>query len=125
MEYQFRSDPTTGMRKAIFSFEHEIFGPWLEVEVGGDAEKLTAVLEAIDNVQHGHQQEITITGSEYSLQIDSQDVFIKANASLNGSSGLSEELTEQGLGIADGDVAMCGLEDFRNIILAWSRFITS
>lgn len=125
MEYQFRSDPATGLKKALFSFEHEIFGPWLEVEVGGDANKLTAVLKAIDDIQHHRQQEITLTGSEYTLQIDSQDVFVKANASLNGSAGLSEELTEQGLGVADGDVAMCGLEDFRDIILAWSRFITN
>ena len=34
MEYEFINDPTTRYAKAKFSFEHEVFGPWLEVEVG-------------------------------------------------------------------------------------------
>lgn len=123
MEYQFRLDPSAGIKKAIFSFEHEIFGPWLEVEVGDNPKQLTRVLESIDKIQHNPTQEVILIGKEYSLIIDSEDVFVKANASLNGVSELSEELSEQGLDIADGDVAMCGLEDFRDIILAWSQFI--
>jgi len=32
MEYEFTHDATTGQAKARFSLEHEVVGPWLEVE---------------------------------------------------------------------------------------------
>ncbi len=41
MEYQFIDDPLTGSAIAKFSLDHEVIGPWLEVEVGTDTDKLS------------------------------------------------------------------------------------
>jgi uncharacterized protein YacL (UPF0231 family) len=128
MEYQYQLDPATGNARALFSFEHEIFGPWLEVEIGNDVDKLTEVLKAIDDINHGKLQEVVISGSEYSVIIDQQDVMIKTNMSLNhnlnGQESLIDGLTEQGLSLDDDMDAMCGLEDFHQLILSWSKFVT-
>lgn len=123
MEYQYQFDSTTGNARAIFSFEHEVFGPWLEVEVGNDVEKVQKILEAIDQVSHGLSQEEVIDGSEYTLIIDKDDVSISTNVGLNGKE-MPENLVEQGLGFDEACSAMCGLDDFRNLILSWIRFIT-
>ncbi len=128
MEYQYQLDPATGNARALFSFEHEIFGPWLEVEIGNNLDKLTEVLKAIDDINHGKLQEVVISGSEYSVILDQQDVMIKTNMSLNhnlnGQESLIDGLKEQGLSLDDDMDAMCGLEDFHQLILSWSKFVT-
>lgn len=128
MEYQYQLDPATGNARALFSFEHEIFGPWLEVEIGNNVDKLTEVLKAIDDINHGKLQEVVISGSEYSVILDQQDVMIKTNMSLNhnlnGQESLIDGLKEQGLSLDDDMDAMCGLEDFHQLILSWSKFVT-
>lgn len=126
MEYQYQLDPSTGTARAIFSLEHEIFGPWLEVEIGSDIDKFTQVLTALDQVIHGKSNEKLIVGSEYTLIIDQEDVSIQPNVNLNGGlngkEGIPEALSEQGLMLGD-DVSSCGLEDFRELIVSWSHFI--
>ena len=127
MEYQYQLDPATGNARALFSFEHEIFGPWLELEIGDDIAKLTKVLKAIDDVSHNKSQEVMISGSEYTVILDEQDVVIKTNISLNenlnGHDPLLQDLSEQGLEVNDSIEAMCGLEDFHSLLLSWSKFV--
>ena len=123
MEYQYQLDPATGNTRAIFSFEHEIFGPWLEVEVGHNIDKLTNILNAIDEVSHHSNKEIMISGSEYTVIIDEQDVAVKTNSSLDGEEVVPESLAEQGLDLENNHEAMCGLEDFRALLLSWSKFV--
>ena len=74
MEYEFINDPTTRYAKAKFSLEHEVFGPWLEVEVGNSLEKLTALLSAIDKADNLSAHEQEIVGSEYTVRILEKDV---------------------------------------------------
>ncbi|MGJ8692429.1 MAG: YacL family protein [Thalassotalea sp.] len=128
MEYQYRLDPATGNARALFSFEHEIIGPWLEVEIGDDIEKLTQVLTALDEVSHGVMKEKIISGREYSVIIEREDISVRANVSINGSlngqEGLPEGLAEQGLALDDDEVTMCGLEDFREMLLSWTKFLS-
>lgn len=124
MEYQYQLDPATGNTRALFSFEHQVFGPWLEVEVGHDADKLAQLLIAIDDVSHDKTKEIMIAGSEYSVILDEQDVCVKTNMSLNGDNIVPDNLVEQDLGFETNEEAMCGLEDFRALLLSWSKFIT-
>ena len=124
MEYQYQLDPATGNTRAIFSFEHEIFGPWLEVEVGHDIDKLKTVLSAIDEVSHDKTKEIMISGSEYTVIIDELDVAVKTNRSLDGTEVVPDNLAEQGLALENNHEAMCGLEDFRTLLLSWSKFVT-
>ncbi len=127
MEYEFQLDPATGNTRAIFSFEHQILGPWLEIEVGKDVDKFTELLNTLDAIQHKQINDTVISGKEYSVIIDQQDVVIKANITMGDNARetaeMSEALIEQGLDIDDNAEAMCGLEDFRELLISWSQFL--
>ena len=84
--------------------------------------KLTQLLTAIDSVEKGHQSEVVITGHEYSVAISQSDVEILTNASFNGAEPLSEMLTTEHIHFDQNDNAACGLDDFRELLLSWSRF---
>ena len=122
MEYEFIHDAITGEAKARFSLEHEVVGPWIEVELGNDSAKLAQLLTAIDKVEKGQQNTIVITGHEYSVAISQGDVEIHSNASVNGTEPLSEMLTVDHIHYDENDSAACGIEDFRALLLSWSRF---
>ena len=122
MEYQYRLDPATGKAQALFSLEHQIMGPWLEVEVYDDVDKIKTLLTAIDDIDKGKKNEVVISGKEYSVIIDQQDVSVRANSSVNGSAVLPDEYLEQGFEVDETQLAMCGLEDFRELVLSWSYF---
>ena len=127
MEYEFVHDAITGEARALFSLEHEVIGPWMEVEVGHNVNKLTDLLTAIDNVETGQSQEILITGSEYSITLNNEDVSIQTNVSMNGSlngsgEGLPEMLTDEHIHLDQNEIAACGLDDFRALLLSWGQF---
>lgn len=122
MEYEFIHDAITGEAKARFSLEHEVVGPWIEVELGNDATKLTQLLTAIDSIEKGQQNEVVIIGHEYSVAISRDDVEIQTNASLNGAEPLSEMLTTDHIHYDESEYASCGIDDFRALLLSWSRF---
>ena len=123
MEYQFIDDPITGVAMAKFSLDHEVIGPWLEVEVGADAVKLEQLLTAISDIEHEKQAEITITGSEYSVIFNRGDVTVQTNASLDGLEELPDSLTEENIDFDAQDSSSCGREDFREILLSWAKFV--
>ena len=108
MEYQFIDDPITGAAMAKFSLEHEVIGPWLEVEVGTSAEKLQQLLLAISDIEHEKQTEITITGNEYSAVFNRGDVTIQTNASMDGLEVLPDGLVEENIDFDQQDSAACG-----------------
>lgn len=122
MEYEFIHDTVTGNAKAKFSFEHQVFGPWLEVEVGQNMDRLTHILTAIDEVTSEKCHEKHISGSEYSLLVSRNDAHIKANGLLNGTTMLPDELTDDDLHIDENDSSSCGLDDFRTLLLSWAKF---
>ncbi len=122
MEYEFLHDAITGEARARFSLEHEVVGPWVEVELGHDSNKLTQLLTAIDQVEKGQQSEIVITGHEYSVAISQTDVEIQTNASLNGAEPLSEMLTCEHIHFDQSESAACGIDDFRTLLLSWAKF---
>ncbi len=122
MEYEFLHDAITGEAKARFSLEHEVVGPWIEVELGHDSNKLTDLLTAIDQVEKGQKGEVIIAGLEYSVSISKTDVEIQPNASLNGAEPLSEMLTSEHINFDQNEMAACGLDDFRTLLLSWAKF---
>ena len=123
MEYQFIDDPITGTAVAKFSFEHEVIGPWLEVEVGTDPEKLAQLLLAMAEVDEDKKSEITITGSEYSVSFTRGDVTVQTNASMNGIEVLPDSLIEENIDFDQLDSSSCGSEDFRALLLSWAKFV--
>ena len=122
MEYEFIHDAITGEAKAKFSLEHEIIGPWIEVELGGNSEKLTQLLMAIDQVEKGKQAEVIVTGHEYSVAISQGDVEIQTNRSMNGTEPLPEILATDHIYYAQNESAACGIDDFRTLLLSWAKF---
>ncbi|XQW85647.1 YacL family protein [Thalassotalea piscium] len=123
MEYEFRHDTITGSASAIFSYEHQIFGPWLEVEVGKDSDKLSQLLSALDTVSSGKEQEMTITGHEYTLVVSGNDVTVSANGVMNNDNVVPEHLALDELTIDESGSASCGIEDFRACLFSWAHFI--
>jgi uncharacterized protein YacL (UPF0231 family) len=121
MEYEFIHDAITGQAKAKFSLEHEVIGPWLEVELGDSREKLTELLSAIDTVVHQPTTETTITGHEYSVMLSGPDVEFYANSALDDDE-LPELLTSEHIHPDQNESACCGVEDFRTLLLSWARF---
>lgn len=123
MEYEFITDPVTGLASARFSLDHEVVGPWLEVEVGNNQDKLTELLTAIDEIASGKVKEKTIAGQEYSVVIDTDDVTFCNNSMLNGTSApIPEEILEQFDNLDMISSSQCGLEDLRTLLLSWSKF---
>ena len=123
MEYEFRNDPVTGNATAKFSLEHEVFGPWIEVEVGHDIQKMTRLLDAINLVKSRQESEVIVIGSEYNAVISEEDITIQTNASVDGFEVLSEQLTEDGIDFDQNCQGTCGLEDFKLLLTSWGHFI--
>ena len=100
-----------------------MLGPWLEIELGQSTKKLEEILTAIDDIESGKEQEKLITGHEYSLTVNYNDVHIQANALLNGEEHLPESLSEDGMNFDGQDSSSCGVDDFRTLLLSWAKFI--
>ena len=122
MEYEFRNDPITGQAKALFSFEQEMLGPWLEIEVASNEKVLSALLLAISQIEQGEKQEITITGKEYSITLSSEDVTVQPNTMMNGQDNLPDSLLSDDLDFDQHVISQCGLDDFRQVLLSWAKF---
>jgi hypothetical protein len=127
MEYEFVHDPITGEARALFSLDHEVIGPWIEVELGHDVDKMKQLLTVIDNIENDSNQEVSITGSEYSITLTCNDISIQTNASINdnvstNNGNLPEMLTDEHINLDQYEQAACGLEDFRALLLSWQQF---
>lgn len=124
MEYEFIHDPINGAASARFSLDHENLGPWLEIELANSTEKLTALLSAIDEVDHGHKHEVTIIGHEYSVLIEKEDVTVRSNTNFNGMDSSKVENLPDGIQLSEQYASStCGLDDFRKLLLSWSNFV--
>ncbi len=122
MEYEYVHDAVNGSAKARFSIEHEVMGTWLEVEVGNNPEKITQLLTAIDNVESGKDKEVMITGSEYCVVINTNDVEIQTNDSMDGFEELPDQLKEEKIDFDQNCKTSCGIDDFRAMLMSWSKF---
>jgi len=122
MEYEFIHDAVTGEARAQFSLEHQVIGPWIETEVGHSSDKLAQLLTAIDEVEKGNKSEVLITGHEYSIAIHQDDISIQTNASFNGVDPLPEMLTSEHINVDQYEIAGCGIDDFRQLLLSWAKF---
>jgi uncharacterized protein YacL (UPF0231 family) len=123
MEYEFLHDTLTGNATARFSLEHQVIGPWLELEVGQNTEQLAKVLSAIDEVESGRAHEQVVAGKEYSLLLNKQDAEITANGLLTGAHDIPEALTSDNLQLDELASSSCGVDDFRDLLLSWAKFV--
>ncbi|CAJ1913843.1 MULTISPECIES: YacL family protein [Aeromonas] len=118
MDYEFRRDPFGGYR-ARFSMGHEAIGQWLIDEVGKDEEKLDELFAIIDQLSSRTRTEYRLLGGDYSLLLTHEEAEVKANV-------LNIEQDEDLDDLAyydDEQLAMCGLEDFAQVLVSWRAFI--
>ncbi len=128
MEYHFTTD-FTSKPKAKCSMDHEAFGHWLTEEVSNKKDRITKLNEGIKNIELGVQKTFLLEGSDYALKLTREDAIISATDI--GFQGFDDliydedvdfEIDELALDDQQGH-AMCGLEDFKELISAWQDFI--
>ena len=106
MDYEFRHD-VTGQVVAVFSMGHEVIGHWLNEEVKGDLALLTQVEQAAAEVK-GSERQWQLTGHEYTLWLDGEEVMVRANQM-----AVEGDEMEEGMSYYDEEsLSFCGLEDF-------------
>ncbi|WP_068544821.1 YacL family protein [Thalassotalea crassostreae] len=121
MEYTFKTNFITKQPQANFSFGHELFGPWLEQEIGKDLVKLQSLLDLIDSLAFS-TNEHTLVGKEYSLTINNQEVEVFANSN-NIDEAVPQNIAEDVNDFEQTCFALCGLEDFVEMLESWQNFI--
>jgi uncharacterized protein len=121
MEYEFIYNSITGSSSAVFSMEHEIMGPWLEVEVGNDLSKIKTLLNAVDNIKERQTKDISIHGVEYTTVFSEDSVAIYTNSQLEGEN--VDLAIEDDLNTDFDSSAECGVEDFKAFLINWLNFI--
>ena len=98
---------------------HEAIGQWLIDEVGKDEEKLDQLFSIIDELSSRTRVEYQLAGGDYSLLLTHEEAEVKANV-LN--IALDEDLDDLAY-YDDEQLAMCGLEDFAQVLTSWRAFI--
>lgn len=122
MEFQFyRLDRQTV--NVSCSMEHEAVARWANNEIQGDLKKIKEILVILKQCQTTpHTVDKIITGKEFSLHINRDEVMVKANILFD--ENLSDEGLEDDLQFYDEEnMALCGLEDFIHFLNEYCQFI--
>ncbi|OBW90873.1 YacL family protein [Gallibacterium salpingitidis] len=123
MEFQFyRLDRQTVNVEC--SMEHEAIARWANSEIQGNLQKIQDILAVIKQCQNTpHTIDKIVTGKEFSLHINRDEVMVKANV-LFDENPIDEEALEDDLQFYDEEnMALCGLEDFVHFLESYRQFI--
>lgn len=119
MDYEFLRD-ATGQVLVRFSMGHEVVGHWLNEEVRGELALLDKVEAAVGEVK-GSERQWQLTGREYTLWLDGEEVMVRANQL-----DFAGDEIEEGMSYYDEEsLSLCGLEDFLAVLHAYRQFIQS
>lgn len=118
MDFQFTLHFGRVMAKC--SMEHEAVAYWLNSEIATNPDLVHSTLHRIQ--QLNAQQHCQILGKEYSLEINCNEVIVRANhLALE-----SEVIWEEGLHYYDSEsIACCGIEDFVHFLQSYLDFVQS
>ncbi len=120
MDYHFTVDDH-GRPVAAFTMGHEAIGRWLSEELGSNPQRTEQLLQRIEQLElrqcHRHRQ----IGSEFQLRIEHDEIEIIALAL---AAEVDDELPEETELFDQQLYAECGLEDFKQLLLAWLAFIS-
>ncbi|WP_430461872.1 YacL family protein [Thalassolituus sp. LLYu03] len=107
---------------ARLSMDHEAFGHWLSDELASDGERLSELLAVIKDIESGTRREFEWKGHDYLLLLNRDDAEVVALELLQEHS--LEELQEEDMDFYDAESrAVCGLEDFRDLLIEWRDFL--
>ncbi|GGO88717.1 hypothetical protein GCM10011348_44820 [Marinobacterium nitratireducens] len=105
---------------AEFSMGQEAFGRWLAEELGENATLLNQVLDAVGGLQARRLREFRLEGREFCLELDREEARVRANSLDDDTLAFDFE----DLDFYDDELeAGCGLDDFRDVLLAWRELI--
>lgn len=121
MDYQFFYNERQ-IPDARFSMDHEALGLWLSDELGANCQKIDEIITAIKSIVAGKTREYTWRGRDFLLQMNREEAEVIDLSLLNEAS--LEEIAEQDLDYYDAEQrAMCGLEDFQELLISWRDFL--
>lgn len=120
MDYEFKKNTLDGSYHAVFSMGHEALGRWLIEEVGRDLNTIEQVLDQIGALKSS-SREWRLVGEELTLSLQDNEALVQANYLF------SEDETEldDDMHFYDEEcMALCGFEDFEQMLQAWRAFVT-
>lgn len=118
MDFQFTSHQGNTVAKC--SMEHEAFANWFNIEVRSNPQLISTVLFHLQNLPAPHAADIVLTGAEYSLYINADEVMAKAN----NLAIENQDALEDGFYYYDDEsIAFCGIEDFARFLHSYLDFI--
>lgn len=120
MDYEFICQGD-GRPVARLAMGQEAFGHWLNDEIGYSCSRIDAVLQAIAQLALGEQEQWSLTGRVYSLHLDQEEAEVAANVV---HFEFPDELEPEMAYYDEEQMAGCGLEDLRRLLLAWQAFVT-
>lgn len=115
MEFQFRTD-ITGQPIAKCELECEAFGDWLSHDLGSNRSNIRSVLEVVDKLLNKQLSHYELTGKDYHLVFEDDEVQITLNHNQTSHNEFAESYDQE---IENG----CGLIDFKHLLLEWQKFI--
>jgi len=118
MDYEFRRN-LNGRYQAEFSMGHEALGLWLTEEVGTDQAMMARLLTKVGQLQTQQRWEYLQTGREFMLTMNQDGIEVRA-ALLDDMAGEAPDDLNH---YDQESQAHCGLDDFRQLLEAWSEFI--
>lgn len=118
MDYEFRHD-LYGRYQARFSMGHEALGLWLTEELAANHELTDSLLDKIEHLKNNQCREYHQNGKEFTLHMSREGVEIHSMLLDNTFDEAPEELSFYD----QESYASCGLDDFRQLLLAWQTFI--
>lgn len=107
---------------ARLSMDHEAFGHWLTDELANDTQRLKELLAVIKELEAGTKREYEWTGHDFLLRLTRDDAEVVALELLQEHT--LEELQEEDMDFYDAESrSICGLEDFRDLLIEWRDFL--
>ena len=98
--------------------EHEAFANWFNIEVRSNPQLISTALFHLQNLPASHAADVVLTGAEYSLYINADEVMAKAN----NLAIENQDALEDGFYYYDDEsIAFCGIEDFLHSYLDFIR----
>lgn len=119
MDYQFTRNQNA-QPIATFGMGAETLARWLSDELAGDQKKIKDLLQVIEKLENKDMTEFRLQGVEYDLQLNHHEIEVLAHEL---SLSAPEELPE-GTELYDQEsISGCGLEDFKQVLLSWQKFV--
>ena len=147
MDYQFTKDiDRTPVAKC--SMEHEAFGEWLTVDIKDQKAVIEQIISQANSLARNPGLNWQLTTDHYHLTLTSEDAILRASHLFNSTDSFGDfdnSFSSQAHDEYQGDTlfgdagfeedelstddqhgsAMCGLEDFQDLVEGWKDFIES